>query len=163
MEECEDFRYIDASVSTGSLASSEKSLLSSSSIHEKHELKLRSVAESLVKKSVDFAERHQVFQPPQLLSITSSKASTPTGGFINYQVQASIGAINEDDDFYKQRAQRNLRGRKQLFLPQVPEPRLRQRHQLGGYWWHCHQRSGLSRQQLAIAKEWGQERLHKWR
>lgn len=27
MEECEDFKYIDASVSTGSLASSEKSLL----------------------------------------------------------------------------------------------------------------------------------------
>ena len=37
MEECEDFRYIDASVSTGSLASSEKSLLRSSecsSIHD---------------------------------------------------------------------------------------------------------------------------------
>ena len=31
MEECEDFRYIDASISTGSLASSEKSLLTRSS------------------------------------------------------------------------------------------------------------------------------------
>ena len=31
MEEWEDFRYIDASVSTGSLASSEKSLLTRSS------------------------------------------------------------------------------------------------------------------------------------
>ena len=61
MEEHEDFLYIDASVSTGSLASSEKSLLSS---EDKHELRLKSVAEKLVRKSVEFSDQRLFHSPP---------------------------------------------------------------------------------------------------
>ena len=92
----EDFRYIDASVSTGSLASSEKSLIGSSGTSgsasvksDYRRQKVRQLAEKLgvKKKSVEFSETpfFKSPSPPQPLSFTPSPPLPPvsTQGQIN--------------------------------------------------------------------------------
>lgn len=79
----DDFRYIDASVSTGSLASSEKSLIGSSGTSgsvksAEHKHKLRQVAEKLgvKKKSVEFSDKRYFRSPsPVVVSLTPSPPS----------------------------------------------------------------------------------------
>ena len=84
----EDFRYIDASVSTGSLASSEKSLIGSSGTSgsasvksDYRRQKVRQLAEKLgvKKKSVEFSETpfFKSPSPPQPLSFTPSPPLPP--------------------------------------------------------------------------------------
>ena len=99
-----DFRYIDASVSTGSLASSEKSLIgssggSSSVKSAENKLKLRQVAEKLgvKKKSVEFSEKRYFRSPsPVVLSLTPSPPQSQVDQLIRQndeQISRELTAI----------------------------------------------------------------------